>query len=124
MNYYLPALAQWRNGMVGEAIARVVAMAAEGYNHLLTNIYLTYHVLIANVFGAFHTSDFSGDVTVSGYGRLPANVAAICRWTWECAAPPRGPNQHANQAGYQVIAQAFMLANSAAPVGHQAQAAR
>jgi len=40
-------------------------------------------------------------------------VAAICQWTWQCAAPPRGPNQHANQAGYAVIARAFLLAGAA-----------
>jgi len=50
---------------------------------------------------------------VPGYGRLPRNVAAICQWTWQCAAPPRGPNQHANQAGYAVIARAFLLAGAA-----------
>ncbi|HEY3036339.1 MAG TPA: hypothetical protein VGJ54_16990, partial [Streptosporangiaceae bacterium] len=38
--------------------------------------------------------------------------AAICQWTWECAAPPRGPDEHANQAGYQVIARAFLLAGA------------
>jgi hypothetical protein len=41
---------------------------------------------------------------------LPRNVARICQWTWECAAPPRGPNQHANPAGYQVIANAILKA--------------
>jgi lysophospholipase L1-like esterase len=110
MNYYLPALAQWRNGLLGQAVARTVALAAQGYNNLLTKIYQTYNVRIANVFGAFETTNFGGQVTVPGYGTLPANVAAICRWTWECAAPPRGPNQHANQAGYAVIARAFLLA--------------
>ncbi len=110
MNYYLPALAQWRHGLLGQAVARMVALAAHGYNNLLTKIYQTYHVGIANVFGAFETTNFGGQVAVPGYGTLPTNVAAICRWTWECAAPPRGPNQHANQAGYAVIAHAFLLA--------------
>lgn len=36
------------------------------------------------------------------------NVALICQWTWECAPPPVGPNEHANAAGYGVIAQAFL----------------
>ena len=117
MNYYLPALAQWRNGLAGQALARLVELAADGYNNLLTKIYHGFGVRIANVFGAFHTGDFSGQVSVPGFGPLPPNVAAICRWTWECAAPPRGPNQHANQAGYQVIARTFLLADSGATVG-------
>lgn len=110
MNYYLPALAQWRDGLAGEALARLVALAAQGYNNLLTRIYQTFGVRIADVFGAFRTTDFDGQVPVTGLGTLPANVAAICRWTWECAPPPRGPNQHPNQAGYRVIARTFLRA--------------
>jgi lysophospholipase L1-like esterase len=123
MNYYLPALAQWRNGLAGQAVARLIALAAQGYNNLLTKIYQTYNVRIANVFGAFDTTNFGGQVTVPGYGALPTNVAAICRWTWECAGPPRGPNQHANAAGYAVIARTFLLADPARRARARAQAA-
>jgi|SRR5579875_45275 len=110
MNYYLPALAQWRHGLTGELIARAVELAADGYNALLDREYRKYGVRVANVFSAFSTSDFGGTQTVRGYGSLPGNVAAICRWTWECAGPPRGPNQHPNRAGYQVITNAFLAA--------------
>ena len=114
MNYYLPELAEWRDGFLGETLARAAEFAAAGYNNLLARVYQEFGVRTANVFGAFHTSDFANDVTVRGYGRLPRNVAAICQWTWQCAAPPRGPNQHANQAGYAVIARAFLLAGAQA----------
>ena len=50
-----------------------------------------------------------------GLGSLPRNVARICEWTWECAPAPRGPNQHANPAGYQVIANAFVKAAALTP---------
>jgi lysophospholipase L1-like esterase len=110
MNYYLPALAQWRHGIVGEAVARLSELAAAGYNTLLANAYRSFGVQIADVFSAFHTADFAHPVTVPGLGKVPRNVAAICQWTWECASPPRGPNEHANQAGYRVIAQTFLLA--------------
>jgi len=112
MNYYLPELAEWRNGFIGQALARVAELAAVGYNNVLTRVYQRSGARVANVFDAFHTTDFATDVTVPGYGRLPRNVAAICQWTWQCAAPPRGPNQHANQAGYAVIARAFLLAGA------------
>ncbi len=112
MNYYLPALAQWRGGVAGRAVARLAEVAAAGYNVLLTGTYRDFGIRVADVFSAFHTGDFGNPVTVPGYGRLPRNVAAICRWTWECAPPPRGPNQHANQAGYQVIARAFERAGA------------
>jgi hypothetical protein len=38
---------------------------------------------------------------------VPLNVARICQWTWMCAPPPVGPNIHANDAGYHVIADTF-----------------
>ncbi len=112
MNYYLPALAQWLGGLPGQAIARVSELAAAGYNALLTGVYKTLGIPVADVFSAFRTTDFSGQQILPGFGRLPRNVAAICAWTWECAQPPRGPNQHPNQAGYRVIAHAFQLAGA------------
>jgi lysophospholipase L1-like esterase len=113
MNYYLPALAEWRDGLVGHAIARLIEPAVAGYNNLLGRVYQRFGVRVANVFGAFQTRDFGNQAAVPGLGTLPRNVADICRWTWECAAPPRGPNVHANRAGYRVIAQAFLAADTA-----------
>ncbi len=113
MNYYLPALAEWRDGLVGQAIARLIEPAVAGYNDVLGRVYQQFGVRVANVFGAFQSGDFGDPAAVPGLGTLPRNVADICRWTWECAAPPRGPNVHANQAGYRVIAQAFLTADTA-----------
>jgi lysophospholipase L1-like esterase len=117
MNYYLPALAAWRNGVGGQMLARGSELVTTGYNALLTRVYQAFGVRVADVSGAFHTSDFSPQVTVPGLGPLPRNVAAICRWTWECAPAPRGPNQHPNQAGYQVIARAFQAAGAGQGTG-------
>ncbi len=111
MSYYLPALAQWRTGLIGHGIARLSELAAAAYNAMLTGIYQASGVRIADVSGAFRTADFDGRVSLAGLGSLPPNVAAICRWTWECAGPPRGPNQHANQAGYGIIARTFLAAD-------------
>jgi lysophospholipase L1-like esterase len=108
MSYYLPALAEWRNGLTGQAIAWVTERLAVVYNDMLGRAYAKSDVRVANVFGAFQTSDFGNRVAVPGVGTVPRNVANICQWTWECAGPPRGPNQHANQAGYAVIARAFL----------------
>jgi len=110
MSYYLPALAEWRNGLTGQAVAWVSERLAAGYNDLLNRAYANSGVRVANVFGAFETSDFGNRMTVPGVGSVPRNVARICQWTWECTSPPRGPNQHANQAGYGVIARAFLSA--------------
>ena len=45
--------------------------------------------------------------SLPGAGEVPLNVARICMWTWICAPAPYGPDNHANAAGYGVIAQAF-----------------
>ncbi len=87
MTYYLPALAEWRNGLMGRLVAHVSELATVGYNGLLTRTYQEFGVRVADVFAAFHGSDFGDQVTVPGYGTLPRNVAAICTWTWECTDP-------------------------------------
>jgi len=107
MSYYLPALAQWRDGSSGQVVARLIERLEAGYNELLEHGYTDHGAKVANVFGAFDTGDFGDQVTLPGIGKVPRNVALLCRWTWECADPPRGPNQHANTAGYGVIARAF-----------------
>jgi lysophospholipase L1-like esterase len=111
MTYYVPSLAQWRDGLMGQALARFSDELVTGYNKVLTGIYKTYGARVADVFTAFHSEDFSGRVTLPGIGQVPRNVAAICTWTWECAPAPRGPNIHANPAGYGVIARTFLLAD-------------
>jgi lysophospholipase L1-like esterase len=111
MSYYLPALAEWRDGFTGQAIAWVSERLAVVYNDMLNRTYADAGVPVADVFGAFQTSDFGNRVAVPSVGTVPRNVALICQWTWECASPPRGPNQHANQAGYGVIARAFLSAS-------------
>jgi lysophospholipase L1-like esterase len=112
MNYYLPALGAWRHGLGGKLLARASELITDGYNHLLTRVYRANGVRVADVFSAFHTASFSPSVSVPGFGSLPRNVAAICQWTWECTAGPRGPNIHPNRTGYQVIAHAFLQADA------------
>jgi lysophospholipase L1-like esterase len=110
MNYYLPALAEWRSGLLGRATAELSEKFAVAYDDLLKRAYGQAGITVANVFGAFETTNFGDPVTVSGVGSVPRNVARICQWTWACAPPPRGPNQHANAAGYRVIADAILAA--------------
>ena len=110
MTYYLPALAEWLDGTAGQAIARVSERLAAGFNDVLEQVYAESGARVADVSGAFDTANFGDQVTVPGIGLVPRNVALVCQWTWECVAPPRGPDQHANQAGYGVIARTFLQA--------------
>jgi lysophospholipase L1-like esterase len=113
MNYYVPALSEWRNGVAGQQLARLSERLVVGYNRLLITVYQQFGARIANVFGAFHSGDFTDRVRVPGLGTVPRNVAVVCLWTWECAPAPRGPNEHARPIGYGVIALAFLLADLA-----------
>ena len=85
MNYYLPALAEWRDGLPGHLVAWTAERLTAAYNDLLDRVYTQSGARVANVFGAFEVADFTEQ------GTTPINVARLCQWTWECAAPPRGP---------------------------------
>jgi len=111
MTYYVPELAAWLTGPPGQASARASEQLAVTFNGLLSEVYQTFGARIADVFSAFHSSDFTHQVTLPVIGTVPLNVALICQWTWECAPPPRGPNEHANVIGYRVIALTFLLAD-------------
>jgi lysophospholipase L1-like esterase len=108
MSYYVPELAGWFRGKSGEEIAVLCERLIVGYNRLAAGVYNHYGVQVANVFGAFRSSDFAGRVNLPGHGTVPRNVATVCQWTWICAQPPLGPNEHANDIGYRVIADAFL----------------
>jgi lysophospholipase L1-like esterase len=127
MTYYVPELGLWRTGKTGRQLAVLTGAVAAGANQMLAQGYHRYGARVANVFRAFRTSDFgalaksrasqgggaaqaseAGSKAQSRRSRsLPPNVAAICALTWMCARAPRGPNEHANNAGYRVIARTF-----------------
>jgi lysophospholipase L1-like esterase len=105
MNYYNPFLAAWLlNTDDSRALAAESAVVATLFNALLGGIYTAFEVPVADVAGAFHSTDFTPIAP-----NLPLNVALICEWTWMCAPPPVGPNIHANRDGYAVISQAFLF---------------
>ena len=106
MNYYLPALAEWRNGLPGHLVAWAAERLAATYNSLLDRVYTSVRRP-----GRRRVRRLRHRRLRRSGGTAPRNVALLCQWTWACAAPPRGPNQHANQAGYQVIARAFLQAS-------------
>ncbi len=118
MSYYDPELAGW---LKGTAAARTLAQAsitlAKAFDADLGTVFAKFGVPVANVFSAFHTAAFKTMVTLPAFGSVPKDVAEICSLTWECAAPPVGPNEHANALGYGVIANAFLQTILAPPGG-------
>ena len=107
MTYYVPELADWLTGPSGEAFAEGSIPLGEDLNAALTSAFTQSHARVADVFTAFDSADITGLVNLPGFGSVPKDVALICQLTWECAAPPVGPNEHANAAGYAVIARTF-----------------
>jgi lysophospholipase L1-like esterase len=102
MNYYNPLVALWLQGPQGQQQAQLSAFVAAQFNELLEAVYGLFRVSVADVARAFHADDFRL-VPLLG---LPVNVVLVCQWTWMCD-PDRGPNVHANRAGYFVIALAL-----------------
>jgi lysophospholipase L1-like esterase len=105
MNYYDPFLAEWLTGSSGQTLAKESVALSTAFNGVLDGVYTLFGMPAANVASAFQTSDFT---LTSLLGELvPVNVADICNWTFMCAPAPVGPNIHATDAGYEVLAQAF-----------------
>lgn len=108
MTIYNPILAAWLLGPDGQAYARLSATQLMGpVNGLLRGLFQAAGVGVADIETAFSSNDFDTLVELPGVGTVPLNVARICAWTWVCAPPPLGPDNHPNAAGYGAIAGAF-----------------
>ena len=126
MTYYVPELALWPRGTVGRQVGILTGAVAAGANQMLADGYRGFGARVANVFAAFRSADFGNNGHANGAssnrsGRpdaMPPNVAAVCSLTWMCASPPRGPDEHANDAGYLVIARTFWRAITAPARGN------
>jgi lysophospholipase L1-like esterase len=119
MNLYDPFLAEYLTGPAGQQTAAASVGLDESFNQLLGQSDRAFGVRTADVQDAFSTANSTTTVPLPGVGTVPLNVARICEWTWMCAAPPVGPNIHANPTGYRHIAAAFERA-----IGHLGRPAR
>jgi lysophospholipase L1-like esterase len=105
---YDPFLAYWLRGPEGQALAQLsVPAAIVPLNGMLTGIYGKAGMPVADVEGAFSTTDFTTMEPLAPFGEVPLNVARLCQWTWLCAPAPFGPDNHANALGYHAMAEAF-----------------
>jgi lysophospholipase L1-like esterase len=107
MTYYDPFLADWFNGTNGQQEAEASQGLAKAVNGEITKAYKSKQVRVAFVAAAFHTYKPFTDTTNLHWRKVPVAVAEICKLTWMCAPAPRGPNIHANAAGYAEIAAVF-----------------
>ena len=107
MNYYNPYLGSWVEDAAGQTLATESAQAAVILNDLFSSTYATAGVPMADVYAAFESNDFATMVTSplpAPNDMLPVAVANICQYTYMCDASPVGPDIHATDAGYALIA--------------------
>jgi lysophospholipase L1-like esterase len=103
MSYFHPFLPDLWFGTHDMAALENAVAGILGFNDVLERLYAAAGDPVADVEGAFLTTDV-GDVDGDG---VPDDVEQVCAWTWECTPPPHGPDHHPNNAGYAAIAQAF-----------------
>jgi lysophospholipase L1-like esterase len=104
INYYNSYLGSWVSGSTGRQIARASVPVERSINATLAQLYKRAGVPVADVQSRFASFTFR-TVDTRSYGRVPLAVARICSWTWACSADH---DDHANTAGYEVIARAVL----------------
>lgn len=106
VEYSDPYLADFLNGAAGPANAAATLVAMDQLNTVLTRDFDAVGASIANVPGVFQMNN-STRVTLPNVGTIPKNVEETCELTWMCYGAPFGPDDHPNEAGYALIAQAI-----------------
>lgn len=105
MNIYDPFLTFWLAG--DETLARQSVEAIRLVNEALDDVYGEAGIPVADVETAFAIRDWETLVPMAGHGDVPLNVALLCERTWQCHAPPLGPDRHPNVLGFRAMAEAF-----------------
>lgn len=99
LTYYDPLLAAWQQNDAGKKLAAQSLPLLGGLNTEISKAAKAGKAKVADVAGAFATSDTSGSPR-------PNNVSRICDWTWMCS----NQDIHANDAGYAAMAKAVLTA--------------
>jgi lysophospholipase L1-like esterase len=97
LTYYNPLLAAWNEGTQGRAFAEQSQPLLAGLNLEITKAAKAANAKVADVAGAFATTDKGGSPQ-------PTNVKRICDWTWMCSQK----DIHANDSGYAAMAKAVL----------------
>ncbi len=106
VGHYDPYLGDAVRGAGGQVFAQASLVVIDRLNDIIRAAYAKAGMPMADVGAAFDLGNTT-PVTAPGLGTVPTDVARVCALTWMCAAPPLGPNQHPNDAGYRAIAAAL-----------------
>jgi lysophospholipase L1-like esterase len=106
IEYSDPYLGFYLDGAGGPAQATATLDGVNQVDTLLGQIYATAGVDVADVPSLFQM-DNNTATTLDNVGTVPINVQEACTLTWFCYSKPFGPDDHPNEAGYSLIAQAI-----------------
>ncbi len=116
MNYFDPFLAYWPDGALGRIVANESVTVIGEVNAAIADGYSGQSIPVADVAGAFQTTDLSQKVKTS-FGRVPVAVANVCNWLdFTCAKNRAGFGEDTNAPGALVVAGAFEKVLPTAPV--------
>ena len=108
IEYADPYLGYYTSGSTGPAKATETLVGINRLDAVLGQVYSNAGAPVANVPAFFDTED-NDPVSVPNVGDLPTNVKEACELTWFCYGAPFGPDDHPNNAGYSLIAQAIEM---------------
>ena len=107
MNYFDPFLDYWPDGALGKGIAKESVPVVAEVNSTIGAVYTSKAAPVADVAGAFGTTDLNHKVATPE-GRVPVAVANTCQWLdFTCAKGEGGFGVDTDAAGSSVIAGAF-----------------
>jgi len=106
--YYDPLLAAWNVPGIDHDAVLTIQDVWQSFDDALEQTYAGLGVPVADMEGAFSTTDFGTTVHLRGFGDVPINVARVCQWTYACS--PRGFDPHPNTIGYARMTEAWEAA--------------
>jgi lysophospholipase L1-like esterase len=106
IEYDDPFLGYYLDGATGPARATASLQGMDDLDTVLGRIYANAGAYVAKVPSLFEMNDATR-MTLDNVGTIPTNVEQACELTWFCDAAPFGPDDHPNNAGYALIAEAI-----------------
>ncbi|MGH9021108.1 MAG: hypothetical protein ACRDV0_08855, partial [Acidimicrobiales bacterium] len=106
LNSFDPFLVRLIDDPRGAVVAPGSLRVIESLDDTLADDYADAGVAVADVFGAFDAGD-AAPREIPRVGSIPSDVDNVCLYTWMCEPAPFGPDNHPNNAGYALIAQAI-----------------
>jgi lysophospholipase L1-like esterase len=106
ITYGDPFLQHYLKPSFGPSNATATLHAMERMDSALDAVFVASHIAVAPVESAFRVSDTTQTGRYDGR-TVPEDVAVVCETTWMCRTAPWGPNDHPDNEGYSIIAQAI-----------------